>query len=222
LSHLLVIGLIVVIAVVGLIVSQAQAAKRSRTLAVWAFSHKLDFSALSDKGLGNRYPHFECLNKGQSRYANNVMQGRVGKYRVCAFDYHYQTSDGKNKTNHRFSAVIVTTNLPLKPLVIRHTNLFDRLATAIGFEGIQFESTEFNKQFHVTSSDHRWAFDVLPQSTMEFLLDSPKFIVEFGLCQIIAYRSTPFQPTDFESAIVVIEGILQRLPRSLVQELQEN
>ena len=174
------------------------------------------------KGLGDRYPHFECLNKGDSRYADNVMQGRIGDRRLCAFDYHYETGGGKDKTRHHFSAVIVTTNLPLKPLFIRHETVLDRLAAAVGFEGIQFESAAFNKQFHVRSPDHRWAFDVLPQATMEFLMDSPKFVLEFQLCQIIAYRDTLFQPADFDSAIQVIEGILHRLPTSLVQELQED
>ena len=50
-------------------------------------------------------------------------------------------------------------------------------------------------------------------------MNSPKFVLEFQLCQIIAYRHTLFRPADFESAVQVIEGILQRLPTSLVQEL---
>ena len=148
------------------------------------------------------------------------MQGRIGDHQLCAFDYHYETGSGKRRERHHFSAVIVTTNLPLKPLWIRHETVFDRVAAAVGFEGIQFESAAFNKEFHVTSPDHRWAFDVLPQATMEFLMNSPKFVLEFQLCQIIAYRDTLFQPADFESAIQVIEGILRRLPTSLVQELQ--
>lgn len=186
----------------------------------WAFSHNLEFHAVHDKGFGDRYPHFECLNKGDNRYACNVMQGRIEGHRVCAFDYHYETSNGDDKTRHHFSAVIITTSFPLKPLVIRHSNVFDRVAAAVGFEGVQFEWTEFNKEFHVTSPDHRWAFDVLPQATMEFLMNSPKFVLEFQLCQVIAYRDTRFQLADFDSAIQVIEGILRRLPTSLVQELQ--
>ena len=114
----------------------------------------------------------------------------------------------------------MTTNLPLKPLFIRHETVFDRLADAVGFEGVQFESAAFSKAFHVRSPNRHWAFDVLPQATMEFLMDSPKFILDFELCQVIAYRPTFFQPADFDSAIEVIEGVLRRLPTSLVQELQ--
>ena len=39
---------------------------------------------------------------------------------------------------------------------------------------IEFESTEFSKEFHVKSPDRRWAFDVLSQATMEFLLALPQ------------------------------------------------
>jgi hypothetical protein len=85
---------------------------------------------------------------------------------------------------------------------------------------VEFESAEFNRQFHVSSPDRRWAFDFLPQATLEFLLDSPQFSLECQLCQVIAYRQTTFAPADFESAIAVIEGILARLPKSFLQELQ--
>jgi hypothetical protein len=213
---------LILVVVIGVaIAAQVQAAKRSRALAAWAFSHDFEFHAVRDKGFGDRYPHFECLNVGESRYAENVMQGRTGDYRVCAFDYTYVVnSSGKDQTRHQFSAVIVTANLPLKPLIIRHETVFDRLAAAVGIEGIQFESAAFNKEFHVRSPDPRWAFDVLPQATMEFLMNAPKFTLEFQLCQIIAYRGKRFQPADFESAIQVIEGVLHRLPTSLVNELR--
>lgn len=214
------IFLVILVAIAAFVVIQVQAAKRRQTLAAWALSHGLEFHSAHDDSLGDRHPHFACLNRGDHRYADNVMEGQIEGHRVCAFDYHYETSNGDDKTRHHLSAVIVTTNLPLKPLVIRHRNFLDQVAAAVGFEGIQFEWTEFNKEFHVTSSDHRWAFDVLPQATMEFLMNSPKFTLEFQLCQVMAYRNALFQPADFDSAIQVVEGILRRLPPSLVKELR--
>jgi hypothetical protein len=203
-----------------LVATQIAAVQRRKTLAAWARWRGFEFAPFRDGGFGRRHSWFQCLNKGSSRYANNVARGQVGPHELCAFDYHYTTGSGKNKTHHHFSGVIITTNLPLKPLSIRNETVFDRLASVVGFEDIQFESVEFNKQFHVSSSDRRWAFDVLPQSTMEFLLDSPKFQVEFRPCLVLARRDRLFQPQDFDAAIEVIEGILRRLPASLVQELQ--
>ncbi len=214
--------LLVVLFGVGVfIVAWAIAETRRQALAKWSASRGLKFHPSRDGTFGDRHPHFACLNKGLKRYAENIMEGHIGKRRLCAFDYHYETPNGHSgNQRHRFSAVILTTNLSLKPLLIRHEGFFDRVAALLGFEKIEFESAEFSREFHVTSPDRRWAFDVLPQATMEFLLNSPKFVLEFKLCQIIAYRDNIFSPADFDSAIQVIEGIIARLPNSLLQELQ--
>ena len=212
--------LFAIIAIALFAVSQFAAAQRRKRLAAWARSRGFEFAPYRDGDFPYRHSWFECFKKGDSRYADNVAQGRIGNHQVCAFDYHYTTGSGKSQSTHRFSGVVVTTNLPLKPLWIRSETIFDRVAGLVGMEPIQLESAEFNKEFHVTSPDRRWAFDVLPQSTMEFLLDSPKFTLEFQLCQILAYRDGFLDPGDFDAAIAVIEGVLSRLPASLVQELQ--
>jgi hypothetical protein len=58
------------------------------------------------------------------------------------------------------------------------------------------------------------------QETMEFLLGSPHFHLDFRDRYVIAYRKKPFKVADFEAAIQVITGILDRLPESVVQELK--
>jgi hypothetical protein len=224
------VGVLVIILIVGVVVtlmvfSYLQAEQRKKDLAAWATSRGLCFCPTDDSGMENRFPGFQCLQYGSSRYAYNISEGMIGQRPVHAFDYHYETestdSDGKTTTtSHAFSAVVVSTNLPLKPLAIRSEGFFDRVAAFLGFEDIDFESTEFSRQFHVTSPDRRWAYDVLPQSTLEFLLDSPRFLIELCDCQLIAYREQTFKPADFDAALQVIEGILERLPASLVQELK--
>jgi hypothetical protein len=204
--------------VVAYVVATILPEKRRRALAAWASLHNLTFDRSQHKHFDEQYSHFACLRWGHLRFADSVMQGRFAGHEVCAFDYHNSSGDSKRGN---FSAVVVTTDWPLKPLMIRPANVDPRMVVTAGLERIQFESAEFSRQFHVGSSDRRWAFDVLPQATLEFLMNSPKFVLEFRLCHIIAYRFELFQPTDFESAIHVIEGVLQRLPISLVRELNE-
>jgi hypothetical protein len=212
---------LVILIILGIIVvAQIYAQQRRKELAAWASSRGLQFRPSRVYEMGDQYPDFGCLNHGTRRYAENVIRGRIGQRSVCAFDYHYETSNGDHDGSHRFSALIVTTNLPFKPLLIRHEAFLDRVAAFLGFEGIEFESAEFSKEFHVKSPDRRWAFDVLSQATMEFLLRSPRFILEFHPWQVMAYRDETFKPADFESALQVIEGILDRLPKDLLQELQ--
>jgi hypothetical protein len=167
---------IVVLAVLG----YQQAKKRRMALEAWAASRGLSFDPSNDSGMDDRYPAFNCLREGDNRYAYNVMRGQAGGHGVTAFDYHYEThsTDSKGErstTNHHFSAVIVATGLPLKPLVIREEGFFDKVGAFLGFDDINFESTEFSREFYVKSPDRRWAFDVIHQRSRvlcEHQLDS--------------------------------------------------
>lgn len=221
LFFILAAAVIIVLAVLA----HQQAKKRQMALAAWASSRGLSFDPSRDHQMDDRYPRFKCLRQGDNRYAYNVMAGDAGGRGVSAFDYHYEThstdSKGHRTThNHHFSAVIVTTGLPLKPLVIRKEHFFDKVGEFLGFDDIDFESTEFSREFYVKSPDRRWAFDVIHQATMEFLLASPRFTLEFQGSDAIAYRDRTFKPEDFEAALRVIEGVLQRLPESLLREMR--
>ena len=143
--------------------------------------------------------------------------------RFC--DYHYETystdSKGRRTTHHHyFSAVVVETAPSLKPLFIRGESFFDKIGEFMGFDDIDFELAEFSSSFHVTAPDKRWAFDVLHQEAMEFLLNSPRFALEFHGGRVVAYRNNTFSTADFESALEVVSGLIDRLPRSVLRELQ--
>jgi hypothetical protein len=55
---------------------------------------------------------------------------------------------------------------------------------------------------------------------MEFPLGSPRFYLDFHDRYIIAYRKSIFTVAEFEVALQVITGSLDRLPESVVQELK--
>jgi hypothetical protein len=56
---------------------------------------------------------------------------------------------------------------------------------------------------------------------MEFMLSAPRFDIEFGGRQVISYRNNIFKTVEFEEALNLVNGILDRLPESLIQELKE-
>jgi hypothetical protein len=171
-----------------------------------------------------RFSLFSALRQGSNRYAYNVMEGRHQDRPCCAFDYHYETystdSKGRRQTHHHhFSAVVVECGLPLKPLFLRPESFFDRMVEVVGFDDIDFESTDFSRAFHVKAPDRRWAFDVIHQATMEFLLGAPRYHVELQGPWVMAWRSGRMKPVDIQGALFVVDGILDRLPRYLVQDL---
>ena len=193
-------------------------AQRKKELATWANSAGLTFSPRPDHSYDNRYPGFGCLRRGHSRYAYNIASGDWKDRWLEAFDYRYVTGQGKNRSTHTFSAIIIRTDLPLKPLHIRSENAFDKLTEFFGADDIDFESDKFSREFYVKSPDKKWAYDVLHQRTMEFLLAQPKYSIEFDTRSIICWRNRRFNSQMRSDAIGVVEGILDRLPEYLVRE----
>lgn len=201
----------------------------------WAAAHGLTYMSDEDSAMHERFGEFcgefSMLNVGENRYAFNIMTGTwagaedkndtlVGGRRnpeVCAFDYHYTLGSEQQRAHMTFSAVVVACPMPLKPLFISPEGFFDKFAEHVGAEEIHFESAEFNRAFHVKSSDKRWANALIDQRMMEFLLKMPRFHVEFSGTHIMVL-SSQFSLEEFSSAIELACGIVARMPDYLVRE----
>ena len=120
--------------------------------------------------------------------------------------------------HRRFSAVMVASSFPLEPLAISPADTFDRLREIFGNQKIEFESIEFNRRFFVSSPNRRWAYDVIHPRTMEFLLASPPIPIEFGRSTVLACNRSTFSLHEFEQAISIGNGLLDRLPSYVVQQ----
>ena len=197
--------------------------RRRRALAAWGAANGLTFSPEKVTGLDDRYPDFDCLHTGSNRYAFNTLSGDWHGRRCLAFDYHYETrstdAKGRSQTqDHYFSAAILDSPVPLKPLFIRPERFLDKVAGFFGFEDINFESAEFSRKFFVKSPDRKWAYDVIHPRTMEFLLAQPVFTLRFAGPCVAAWRDHRFEPAEFEQAVGVVAGILDRLPEYLVKQ----
>ncbi|MCD6288521.1 MAG: hypothetical protein J7M12_05345 [Candidatus Hydrogenedentes bacterium] len=218
---------IFIVLVVALIIFGAyKTAQRRKELASWAASKGLTYRQQKDRSFDDRFPKFNVLRQGSGRYAYNIMEGDWLGRRLLAFDYHYEThstdSKGHRRTHHHhFSAVILSSDLLLKPLFIRSEGFFDKITEFIGFDDIDFESAEFSRKFYVKAEDRRWAYDVIHARTMEFLLSMPRFTIQFDGYNVIASQSSLLKPQEFETAIDVIKGILDRMPDYLVKQLEE-
>ncbi len=195
-------------------------AKRRKELTAWATREGLALRPGRDHGFDERYPAFDCLRRGHSRCALNVMDGDWNGRPLEAFDYRYVIGSGKHRQTHHFSAIILTSDLRLKPLRIRPEHIFDKVTEFFGLDDIDFESAEFSREFHVKAPDKKWAYDVLHQRTIEFLLTHPQFSIEFDERSVIAWRNRRFDVETFESAIAAVEGILDRLPEYVVRQQQ--
>jgi len=219
------IVLMIVVVIVGAVFAHRAAKKRQAALLVWSVQNGLSYDRDEDRSLEDRFPLHKCLREGSKRYAENVMEGQSDGRGVCAFDYHYETystdSKGHRQTNHHhFSAVVLDSGLPLESLFIRSESFLDKITEFVGYDDIDFELTEFSNKFYVKAPDRKWAYEVLHQGTMEFLLESPRFTLEMAGPWLMARRTGRFKAEQFSEALGVAAGILDRLPRYLLKQLK--
>ena len=213
---------VVGIAIVVILIFQSFAIQRRKKLAAYAKSKGLHFSPDKDKKIDARYSSFKCLRRGHSRYAYNIMRGKRDGRDLTAFDYHYVTGHGKSRRVYNFSALIIQSPLPLKPLYLRPENIFDRVTDFFGFDDIDFESAEFSRKFYVKSPEKRWAYHVIHQRMMVYLMESPRFHIQFDPEFIMAWRGKRFNEQDFDNAFALIQGILMRLPEYVKKQQLDN
>jgi hypothetical protein len=213
--------------VIALIVAAAMHAariERERTEALRAIAARLGLSfTREDASLDDRMSRFPMFTLGHSRRGLNLMEGAavVGGLRVRLLmgDYRYRItrSDGKRTRttvyNLSFAAVSPSLAVP-EDLTVRAEGFLDKLGAMIGFDDIDFESSEFSKRFHVKCSDRRFAFDLFEPRMMEyFLASTPPTIHARGGMLLFDRGVRRWEPGDFDANLAWIDGFLSRVPR---------
>lgn len=207
-----------VFAVVWAIAAILQSAKRRKALEVFAQQHGLEFDRTKNSHVDDEFPTLRCFHQGHSRYGCNFLKGQWQGRRFLGFDYHYTTGSGKNQSHHSFSCVMLSSHVPLKELFIRPEGFFDKITEFFGCDDIDFESAEFSRAFYVKAPEKRWAYDVLHARAIEFLLNQPKFTIQFASDCAMAQKSGAFRPEQFAQAAEVLRGLLDGLPNYVLQQ----
>jgi len=200
------------------------AQKRSEDLRAFALANNLSFTPDKDTFFASQFPFFSILQEGHSQYAFNILRGTYKTKSVLAFDYHYavttRTQHGSQTHHYYFSGVILTTEFPLKPLSIRPENFLDKIGELIGLDDIDFESTEFSKKFFVTAKEKKFAYGVIHQGVMEYLLAHPGYYVELDRNEVFIYKRKTFTPEEFSAAFDFGMDFIKKIPDYLIKELK--
>ncbi len=220
-----------VVAGIGSLYAWTQEKKRRQEKADLAARLGLAFHPGVDHSHDDLFQTFEIFRRGHSRCAMNTMTGRVelgGRSFACRMgDYRYKITTGTGKsrrtTTYRFSYCAL--DLPFGPvpnMLIRPEGLFDKLTSVFGSRDIEMESAEFNKRFHVQSTDRRFAYDVCHPRMMEFLLQNPgpTVDIERGRCCLADGRKR-WSVGAFEDAVRWADGFFAQWPRHLLLELEQ-
>ena len=176
--------IVVLICVVGAIVWGLYAGKKRReAMGLLADKLGLQFRHERNYQLADGYAFLDKLRQGSNRYAYNVLTGNFQNHPIVAFDYHYEThstdSKGRRQTHHHhFSFFILKLEKRFPELTIAREGLFSKIAQAVGFDDIDFESHEFSKKFVVRSKDKKFAYDFCNARMIDYLLGHPNINIE--------------------------------------------
>ena len=197
--------------------------KRLERLRVWALKRGWRAWPGGEGGPLYEHPGLSLLDRGHSRRCDCLVRGRSGEgdgaQALDLFDYRYVTGHGKNRTTHRYAVAILTLPFPVKGLRLRPENALDKVGEFLGAEDIDFESAEFSRRFFVSANDRKWAYDVIHARMMEFLLAAPAgWSLEMGSREVAAYRAGRAEPSTYEEAIALLEGVRDRIPEYVIRQ----
>jgi hypothetical protein len=170
----LVFVLFVAVAIAIAVLGYRAKRKRQQAMAAIARNQGLDFSV--DDPFGTLAEPFTLLRRGDGRGVENVSWGVWHGVEVRAFDYWYyeETRDSNGRTSRsysRFDCVLASVDARCPRLTIAQENILTRLADALTFRDLEFESEEFNRRFNVTGDDPRFATALCDARMMQWLLD---------------------------------------------------
>jgi elongation factor P hydroxylase len=206
-----------VAAVAALVVYFGHAAKKRRRLGFiqMAAQQHLTYSEQDPFGL-LAYP-FAMFQRGDGRGIEHVVHGMWQETNVVGFDYWYyeETSNGKttSRTYYRFECVMVPVQAECARLRIERESFFTRMADALSFHDIQFESDRFNETFNVKADDQKFANDLIDARMMEWLLatgDGYAYEVMGNRALVVGPK---VEPAQFPIVLGVARGFVHHVPK---------
>ncbi len=213
----------VVLVIVAIVVGSKRERERREAMRAYAARMGLRFTDRDDTS-DERMAAFPFFAAGHSRVGLNLMEGEatLGGVRMTFLggDYQYKvtTSNGKSTqtTTYNMSFIAVTPVVLSVPeeLTVRAEGMFDKIGAFLGFDDIDFESSEFSKRFHVKCSDRRFAFDLFDPRMMEFFLGTrpPRIHARAGVL-LFDHGVRRWDVDEFDGARAWIDGFFLRVPR---------
>lgn len=117
---------------------------------------------------------FPVLRQGEWQGFENVYVGDWDGDRVWVFDTWYGfTVKGQDVEEH-FTCAAMHVDAHCPKLAISRENPWSRTWGHLGWRDIELEYDTFNRHFHVSGDDRRFAFALLDGSMMEWLMTTPK------------------------------------------------
>ena len=161
---------------------------------------------------------FELFAHGEERGIEYVLSGVWDDTPVQVFDFWYSTERRPVElrlTDGRVTSTCAVTNVPaaLFPLTIARHDVASRVGGAASIQDLSFELGEFNDAFDVRCRERRFAYELIDQRMMRWLLTTdPSFRFEVRGRWLLVY-APKMRPTDLLGLLDTLKGFLDHVPR---------
>ncbi|MCX5673692.1 MAG: hypothetical protein NTX87_01675 [Planctomycetota bacterium] len=205
---------IVALIIYGIMKARERREAMARMAAQWGLQYYPD----DPFDIPSRYAQFDLFDEGHSRSASNVMAGRIDGRDAILCDYQYTTGSGKNQSTHSFQAAILTLPILAARLHVRQESVFDKIASWVGHDDINFESAEFSRRYHVKCDNRKFAYDIFHARLIEYLLacgDMPA--LEMNGPTLLLYDSQS-KLENFQRLLTIGQEIIRSIPEYVLHE----
>ena len=213
---------IIAIVIGGIVYSYSRARKRREALFNWALSHGFEYSRQDPFNL--LWLDFHLFTMGDGRGIENVLWGLWQELPVKAADYWYydESTDSKGNTTrsyHRFSVVVAELQCSLPQVTVSKENLLTRLADHLGFQDINFESEEFNREYQIKCKDREFAFKLIDARMIQwFLSTGAQFGFETNGSSVLVYTKKVGKPEELIPLLGTAKEFKDHIPRIVWSE----
>jgi hypothetical protein len=219
---LLIVGIIALIAVIGVFAYKAEQ-KRRAAFRAWAGANGWSYSHQRNRNIYHQFRFLDRLNKGSNRYAYHVVRGEWEGRSAIGFTFHYETYSTDSKGNrtthhHHFGVVAIEIDKSFPEMRLQPEGWLSRIGHAMGMQDIDFESVEFSKAFEVKSDDKKFAFDFCHTGMMEYLLQNPRTSLEVDGAYLALYDQHRLEPDEIEPYLNHLINIRQLMPEFLFRD----
>jgi hypothetical protein len=203
--------------IAGVVYSAIATRKRREAMFLLATQLGLNYSQQRNTALPAEFRFLNRLAQGSNRYAFNVLSGNYRGHDVLAFDYHYETysnnSKGGRRTHHHyFSCFILRLTIDCPELLITREGWLSKIAQALGYDDIDFESAEFSRKFCVRSKQKRFAYDICNPQMIEYLLDNDDLSIEIESRALALMFSKCLAPEEIARNLERLCAVRERFP----------
>lgn len=166
---------------------------------------------------------FPLFHAGLGTESGNLVSGTLRGTPVAAFDFAYWTEwrDSKGITHRQYHRYLcAVTDIPASgpALSIEHRGPLGRIVGALGLDGIQFESDDFDKAYRVTCGDRRFASAMVDPAMMAWLLDAPSPVVFQIAGAHLLVASTDRRPETIPGLLHVLLDFRAHIPAFVTRE----